>query len=69
MGSFYVALYRTYFILKKSAEKDILRRWPGAGPGLKRLVQRYFLRRAQASCYSREADISISRAACDFVRV
>jgi FkbM family methyltransferase len=51
MGSFYVALYRTYLILKKSAEEGILRRWPGTGQGLdrlKRLAQRHFLRTAQA---------------------
>ncbi|MGA9509094.1 MAG: FkbM family methyltransferase [Candidatus Sulfotelmatobacter sp.] len=49
IGSFYVALHRTYSILKKSAEKRILRQWPGTGSGLdrlKRLVQRHFLRRA-----------------------
>jgi FkbM family methyltransferase len=46
MGSFNSNLYRIYFILKKSAAEGVLRRWPGAGPGLdrlKRLAQRHFL--------------------------
>ena len=50
MVNFYVLLYRTYFVLKKSAAEGLLRRWPRAGRGLnqlKRLIQPRFLRKVQ----------------------
>jgi FkbM family methyltransferase len=48
MDRFYGNLYRMYFILKKSLEEGVCRRWPGTGRGLDRLkglVERCFLRK------------------------
>ena len=51
MANFYVLLYRTYLVLKKSATEGGLRRLPRIGRGLdqfKRRIDRRFLPEAQA---------------------
>src|SRR5215510_3869186 len=51
MASFYFALYRVYFVLKKSATQGRLRGWPVLAPLLNRtkiLVQSAFLPKARA---------------------
>lgn len=50
MASFYFALYRVYFVLKKSATQGRLRRWPVLAPLLSKarvLVQSAFLPKAK----------------------
>jgi FkbM family methyltransferase len=50
MANFYVLLYRTYSVLKKSATEGVLQRWPLIERGLdqlKRLIYRRFLQKGQ----------------------
>jgi FkbM family methyltransferase len=50
MPTFYALAYRTYLVVKKSAAKGVLRRWPRAGRGLarlKRLIEHRLLCKVQ----------------------